>query len=226
MGRRRGRLPREILSPPEIARLLDAPDPTRLFGFSDRAIIELIYCTGIRRAECSGLDRDDLCVQTKSIWVRSGKGNRDRVLPVSNESISRTSAYINALDSGYAPTGPWMFAGLRRRRLGPKGISALVTRFARAVNPRVMGSAHMLRHSMATHLLDGGADIRHIQAILGHSDLNSTAIYTQVSTATLRRAWAAAHPRADVECASPEVPPDKELGIGSRRFGQSVFDDG
>lgn len=212
--RRPRRLPREILSPPEIERILDSPTRHGLIGLRDSAILELIYCTGIRRAECSALDRDDLCRLTGSLWIRSGKGGRDRVLPVSPEAIRRIQRYLALRDRRPGPAGPWMFAGLRHARLGPKGISALVTRHVRATSTRVAGSAHMLRHSMATHLLDGGADIRHIQSLLGHADLNSTAIYTHVSTVTLRRAWQSAHPRAEVGGGEGEI--EAREGAGRR----------
>lgn len=190
-----GRLPRvlrrdeldALLDQPRAA-LVDEPEPRRL---RDDAVLELLYGSGLRVSELCGIRVDD--VQASQALVRVlGKGDKERLVPLSEPSLTAIEAWItrgravmvsSATDS--------LFVNLRGRPLTPRDVRRLLDRRAVApVNP------HALRHTYATHLLDGGADLRTVQELLGHADLGSTQIYTHVSKERLRRVVQETHPRA------------------------------
>lgn len=171
-------------------------DPVAL---RDHAILELLYGSGIRVSELCGLDVDDVDLDRGTARVL-GKGSKERVVPFGSPAQRAVGAYLTrarpellARGSGSAPA---LFLGVRGARIGPRAVYDLVTR---EVGPAVGSSAvgpHTLRHSAATHLLDGGADLRAVQELLGHASLGTTQIYTHVSSERLAAAYRLAHPRA------------------------------
>ncbi|MGI6877602.1 tyrosine recombinase XerC [Microbacterium sp. gxy059] len=171
-------------------------DPVAL---RDHAILETLYGSGVRVAELCGLDLDDVDLDRATVRVL-GKGSRERTAPFGRPAVRALSAYLTrgrpALAARTDETTPAVFLGARGRRIGPRSVYDLV---ARAVGPLVGSSAvgpHALRHSAATHLLDGGADLRAVQELLGHASLGTTQIYTHVSNERLAAAYRQAHPRA------------------------------
>ncbi|KQY99252.1 recombinase XerC [Microbacterium sp. Root53] len=171
-------------------------DPVAL---RDHALLELLYGAGIRVSELCGLDVDDLDLDRGTARVL-GKGSKERVVPFGAPAQRALGAYLTrgrpALAARGAGAGPAVFLGVRGGRMGPRAVYDLVTR---EVGPVVGSSAvgpHTLRHSAATHLLDGGADLRAVQELLGHASLGTTQIYTHVSSERLAAAYRLAHPRA------------------------------
>ncbi|WP_370894941.1 tyrosine recombinase XerC [Janibacter sp. GXQ6167] len=198
--KRGSRLP-EVLSQGGAADLLDvaavAADDDDPIHQRNRAILELLYATGIRVGELCALDRDDLDLDRRVVKVM-GKGRKERVVPFGEPAAE---ALVEWLDHGRprvasADSGPALFLGRRGRRVDPRQVRAVVHELLRHVPDAPDVGPHGLRHSAATHLLEGGADLRMVQELLGHSSLATTQIYTHVSVERLRRSYAQAHPRA------------------------------
>jgi site-specific recombinase XerD len=191
------RLPRAILSEAQARRLMAAPFAPSALGRRDRAILELLYGTGIRVGECERLDTTDLDLQEATLLIRDGKGKKDRAVPLGTQAARALDHYLTdgrpALLSRTSPAALFLARG--GRRLLRQSIEKLVRVHARTamIEPRI--SPHTLRHACATHLLRGGADVRHVQALLGHKSLTTTARYTRVDTKDLREVLERAHPR-------------------------------
>jgi integrase/recombinase XerD len=189
------RLPRGILTESQARRLMAAPFPGSAIGLRDRAILELLYGTGIRLGECVRADVGDLSLTASTLLVRNGKCRKDRLVPVAGRAAAALDTY---LANGRAPltktaADPALFLSRYGRRLSDVGLRAIVVRHSRAVGVQL--TPHALRHTCATHLLRGGADIRHVQQLLGHRSLTTTALYTRVDVNDLRRVIARTHPR-------------------------------
>ena len=192
--RRPRRLP-GALSIPEVERLLAAPHGDTPAALRDRALLELAYATGLRASETVGVDVGDLDEDPGFLRVR-GKGGVERWVPVGGEA---RRAIHEWLERGRprlvrSPAGP-LFVNLRGRRLGRAGFWLILRGHAAAAGLRRKVSPHSLRHSFATHLLEGGADLRVVQELLGHADLATTQIYTRVDTAYLAEVHRTFHPR-------------------------------
>jgi integrase/recombinase XerD len=192
------RLPK-ALPVEDVVRLLDAaglgegPVPLR-----DRALLEVLYSTGARISEVVGLDVDDLDRAEGQVLLR-GKGSKERVVPVGSYALAAVDAYLVRARPALAAHGsgtPALFLNSLGRRLSRQSGWAVLRLAAERAGVRADVSPHTLRHSFATHLLAGGADVRVVQELLGHASVTTTQIYTQVSPETLREVYAAAHPRA------------------------------
>ena len=157
----------------------------------DVAILELFYSSGLRLNELASLNVADLDIYTESVRVL-GKGRKERVCPVGAPALEAVSRYRAAAN---IQTGP-LFINKSRRRISPRSIWLILKRYLRHTSIPIALSPHKLRHSFATHLLDGGADLRSVQALLGHASLSTTQIYTHVTVERLKKAYADAHPRA------------------------------
>jgi integrase/recombinase XerC len=189
------RLPR-VLSEAEVAELLDAPrpgddaEPER--RLRDDALLELLYGSGLRVAELCGLDvaAVDLPARSVTVW---GKGSKQRRVPLSEPSVEALSAYLEGGRRAYLPPAgePAVFLNSRQRRMTPRDVRRVLDR--RSPTPT---HPHALRHTYATHLLDGGADLRVVQELLGHASLRTTEVYTHVSNDRLVGVYQGAHPRA------------------------------
>ena len=157
----------------------------------DVAILELFYSSGLRLNELASLNVADLDIYTESVRVL-GKGRKERVCPVGAPALEAVSRYRAAAN---IQTGP-LFINKSRRRISPRSIWLILKRYLRHTSIPIALSPHKLRHSFATHLLDSGADLRSVQALLGHASLSTTQIYTHVTVERLKKAYADAHPRA------------------------------
>lgn len=188
-----GRLPR-VLDQADVSTLLDGPTPEdepHWRRLRDDAVLEVLYGSGVRVSELCGLDLDalDLSGAAVSVW---GKGSKQRRVPLSGPAVAALRAWLG-IRAEVVPvsTGPALFGNERGVRLTPRDVRRIIDR--RAARPT---HPHALRHSFATHLLDGGADLRAVQELLGHADVATTQRYTHVSNHRLREAYAEAHPRA------------------------------
>jgi integrase/recombinase XerC len=163
----------------------------------DVAIVELLYATGARVSEVCGLDLEDLDFNRNTIRVL-GKGNKERMIPMGAPAVKALNTYINtARPSLTNEKSAWaLFLGARGKRIDQRAVRTIVYEALSALEGVERMGPHALRHSAATHLLEGGADLRTVQEILGHSSLATTQIYTHVSTERLRQAFKQAHPRA------------------------------
>ena len=205
-GGRERPLPRD-LTVELAAGLVDRPDTSTARGLRDRALLEMIYGLGLRLAEIVGLDLGDLDLGQGRVRVL-GKGNRQRVLPLGGCAADALAAYLkDRLDAGVwldledgRLRGPeakqYVFEGRPGRRIGRRTVQQRVAHYAAELAGAAGVSPHTLRHSFATHLLDGGAGIRAVQELLGHRNLSTTQIYTHLGRGRLRAAYDAAHPRA------------------------------
>ena len=194
------RLPRSLPRPlpvDDVRRLLEAPDPTTPAGLRDRAILELLYGSGLRISELTGLDVDDIDVESASLRVL-GKGGKEREVPLGSFASSAVTGYLTrgrpALASG-ASRGA-LFLNARGGRLSRQSCARSLTRYVRLAGIDRRVTLHTLRHSFATHLLEGGADVRVVQELLGHASVATTQIYTLVTSQHLREVYESAHPRA------------------------------
>lgn len=163
----------------------------------DLAIVELLYGTGIRVSELVGIDLQDIDRERYTLRV-IGKGNRERIVPIGNPAMRAVDSW---LESGRpflanAISGAAVFIGSRGKRIDPRVVRDIVYEATAAIGKEMRVGPHALRHSAATHLLEGGADLRTVQEILGHSSLSTTQIYTHVTEERLKRAYEQAHPRA------------------------------
>lgn len=190
------RLP-DVLSIGQIDALLGQPFPATAAGERDRAILEVLYGCGLRASECCGLDRDDCLLDEGCLRIR-GKGGKERIAPISGCALEALSSYLEKARPRLAdprrPTAA-VFLNARGGRLSRQSVHAIVARAGHAIGCTDL-HPHTLRHSFATHLLEGGADLRAIQEMLGHSDISTTQIYTHVDRSHIREEYLAAHPRA------------------------------
>jgi integrase/recombinase XerD len=214
------RLPQEALSPAEVAKLLALPDVADPLGVRDRAMLELFYSTGLRRAELCRLELPDLNTERGTIHVRLGKGRKDRMVPVGRRAIDWLERYLKEVRPRLCldTRTPALFLTGYGEAFNPDVVSRMVSAWLKQAGLKRQGCCHVLRHSCATHMLENGADIRFIQQLLGHEKLDTTAIYTEVSIKQLQEVHARCHPSARSDAAgSPPAPPEQAShGAGER----------
>ncbi len=181
----------------EVEALLAAPSGEDPIGIRDRALLELLYATGARVSEATGLDVDDL--RAGEVLRLRGKGDKERIVPVGSFARAAVDAYLTRVRPALAAKStatPKLFLGARGRPLSRQSAWLVIQKAAEAANLTAHVSPHTLRHSFATHLLQGGADVRVVQELLGHASVTTTQIYTHVSADALRDIYQSAHPRA------------------------------
>ncbi len=187
-----------VLTEEQAATLMAVPDPAAgPVGLRDRAVLEVLYATGLRVGELVGLDIDDLD-RGRRLVRAVGKGDKERSVPLGQPAVVAVEAWLTGGRPRLAtPTsGPALFLGARGGRLDQRAVRSMVTRYLGEVSGAAPLGPHGLRHSAATHLLAGGADLRSVQELLGHATLTTTQIYTHVSVERLRASYERAHPRA------------------------------
>jgi integrase/recombinase XerD len=181
-----------------VTRLLEAPSTEDPRGVRDRALLELLYSTGARISEVVGLDVDDVDAEQRTV-VLTGKGGKQRLVPVGRPALAALDAYRVRSRPGFAVRGrgtPALFLNARGARLSRQSAWNVLRETAEFAGITAEISPHTLRHSFATHLLDGGADLRVVQELLGHASVTTTQIYTMVTVDRLREVYATSHPRA------------------------------
>jgi integrase/recombinase XerD len=190
------RLPRHVLSPAEVESILSQPDLRTAAGLRDRAILETFYSTGMRRRELALLDLEDVDLERGLVRIRYGKGDKQRLVPLGSRAASWLDKYLQEVRPRLVqdPQERAVFVSLLGPALSPDWLSRRVSRYVGAAGLGPIGSCHLFRHSMATSMLDNGAELRFIQQMLGHEQLTSTQIYTHVAVAKLKQVHAATHP--------------------------------
>ena len=187
----------DVLSRDQVSAILDAPPDDEPVGIRDRAILELLYASGLRVSELTGLDTDR--VDLPGLQVRViGKGNKERRVPMGEEARERLQRYLAGPRDAWTAGHPVaaVFVSQRGRRLTRESVWRLVRRWAGVAEVAARVTPHTFRHSFATHLLEGGADLRVVQTLLGHASISTTQLYTHLTGERLREVYARAHPRA------------------------------
>jgi integrase/recombinase XerD len=189
-------LPATILGASRVQEIVSLADTGTALGIRDRAILETLYSSGIRRSELVGLGLADVDPAEWVVMVRRGKGRKDRLVPLGESASHWISRFLCESRPAFATaeSGGALFVDEFGRPLTPRYLGDLVRRYLDQGGVSTRGSCHVFRHAMATHMLDNGADIRHIQAMLGHARLETTQIYTRVSIVKLKQVHAATHP--------------------------------
>lgn len=189
------RLPK-LLSVDEMLRLLDAPDPSTPRGLRDRAMLSLMYATGLRVSELCRLQIGDVD-RARGFLSAFGKGRKRRLVPIGDIALDRLTDYLEGARPLVArPNETTLFVSPRGGALTRQGFWKIVGQYALKAGITKTISPHQLRHSFATHLLENGADLRSVQAMLGHESLSTTEIYTHVAKDHVKKAHAKSHPRA------------------------------
>ncbi len=177
----------------QVETLLRAPDSSNLLGCRDKVILELLYGSGLRVSELVGLNRENLDLDSGLIRVL-GKGSKERVVPVTNYALQAIKTYLQKRSD----PNQVLLLNYQGTRLSERSVRRILDKLVTKVSLEQHVNPHMLRHSFATHLLDGGADLRSVQELLGHKKLSSTQIYTHLTRERLREVFSQAHPRAKV----------------------------
>lgn len=196
MPRLPDRMPREVLTVREVELVLQQPDVRDVYGLRDRAILEVLYSTGIRRGELCTLLMHDVDVERGTLLVREGKGRRDRMVPLGKRAMEWVDRYLAKSRPQLVvdPDPLLLFLSRFGEGLSLDSASALASGYIEAAQVGKKGSCHLFRHSVATAMLENGADIRFIQALLGHRGLDTTAMYTRVAIGKLKEIHTATHP--------------------------------
>ncbi len=201
------RLPKHVLSAAEAEQVVNQADVDEDLGVRDRAILETLYSTGIRRMEVIGLHLFDLDVERGTIMVRQGKGKKDRMIPIGDRAAAWIDKYVTDVRPSLVvePDDGTLFLTNTGDPFTPNRLTQLVRNYVDAAGVGKRGACHLFRHTMATIMLENGADIRFIQEMLGHAELSTTQIYTQVSIKKLKEIHTATHPSARVSRESADV---------------------
>ncbi|MCI0573897.1 MAG: site-specific tyrosine recombinase XerC, partial [Myxococcaceae bacterium] len=198
LPRQEKRLPAAVLTRAEAEAVLGQPDIRTTLGLRDRAILEVLYSTGLRRKEVAALTAYNLDFERGTLMVRLGKGQKDRMVPIGERALAWVEKYLADARPQLVvePDPGHLFLTEAGEELHPDTLSSLVRQHVEASGIAKKGACHLFRHTMATLMLEGGADIRFIQAMLGHADLTSTEVYTRVSIQKLKGIHSATHPGA------------------------------
>ncbi len=195
------RLPKHVLTIPEVEQVLQQPDIADPIGLRDRAILEVLYSCGIRRAEVIHLKLYDLDAERGTLLIRQGKGKKDRFVPIGERAIAWVQKYIREARSQLVtePDLGTLFLTGAGEEISPDHLTLTIGSYVHNANLGKTGACHLFRHTMATLMLEGGADVRYIQQMLGHAELSTTEIYTHVSIRALKQVHTATHPGAALD---------------------------
>lgn len=192
----------KTLSVEQVQALIESPNPESPDGLRDRAFLEFLYSTGARVSEATGVDLDEIAqLRETGVLVLTGKGNKQRIVPVGHFALTAIDAYLSRVRPAYLSQGtgtPALFVNSRGRRLSRQSAYAIIKQASdrASLSELFEISPHTLRHSFATHLLNGGADVRVVQELLGHASVTTTQIYTHVTQDAMREVFMTSHPRA------------------------------
>jgi len=201
LPRKAQHIPRNVLNASEVEAVIKEVDLGWWLGLRDRAMLEMLYSTGMRRFELCRLQCRDIFMESGVVLIREGKGRKDRMVPIGERALGWVEKYKRDLRPVLVvrEDEETLFLSFRGRPLAPANLNKVVSDYVKAAGIGKEGSCHMFRHSMATLMLENGADIRYIQQILGHSSLETTRIYTHVSIRKLKEVHAATHPGARLQ---------------------------
>lgn len=198
LPRKLKRLPRAVLTAGEVERVMAAVQLDTPVGLRDRAMLEVLYATGMRRMEIARLELGDVDAERCVVLIREGKGGKDRLIPLGERALHWLREYLDHAreEIAWNQDDKTLFLGNEGMPLSPMWLSTVIARRVDAAELGKRGGCHLFRHTMATLMLEGGADIRHIQAMLGHAEISTTQIYTQVAIRQLQQVHAMTHPGA------------------------------
>ncbi len=190
------KLPR-VLTPQEVDLLMEQPNCSQSTGIRDKAMLEVIYATGIRVSELISLDLEHINIESGFIRCR-GKGNKERIIPIGSLAVRHVENYLAGCRGRLVRNGneSALFVNQHGKRMTRQGFWKILKKYAREAGINKHITPHTLRHSFATHLLENGADLRSVQEMLGHADISTTQIYTQVTRSRIREVYEKTHPRA------------------------------
>jgi integrase/recombinase XerD len=196
LPRKEHRLPKNVLSHTQVEAIMNVPDLSDPMGLRDRTILEVLYSTGIRRSELCNLNQGDVQPDRGIVRINQGKGRRDRFVPIGERALRWIDKYVIEARPRLCPSinNPSLFLNTWGERMNPSRIGTQVHAIIEKADVGIVGSCHVFRHSFATVLLENGCDIRHIQVMLGHSKLETTAIYTHLNIQQLKDAHERCHP--------------------------------
>jgi integrase/recombinase XerD len=195
------RLPKYVLTANEADRIISLPDITTPFGLRDRAMLEVLYSTGMRRSELAHLSIYSIDPERGIVVIRQGKGKKDRVVPIGERALAWVQKYLDEARPQLVaePDDGLMFLAYTGQPFSPDLLTRWVAEYVDAADIGKHGSCHLFRHSVATLMLEGGADIRYVQEMLGHASIETTQFYTKVSIRQLKAIHSATHPSAKLE---------------------------
>lgn len=230
LPRQEKRLPKHVLTIEESEQVLAQPDLRDAMGLRDRAILETLYSTGIRRMEVVNLTVYDLDLERGTLMVRQGKGKKDRMVPIGERAVAWLERYLNDIRPGLVvpPDDATFFLTSGGEPLSPNRLTQLVREYVDAAAIGKRGACHLFRHTMATLMLENGADIRYIQEMLGHAELSTTQIYTRVSIRRLKTVHALTHPGAMLargNANAADVPPLAKTDGADELFSRLAAED-
>jgi len=212
LPRKELRLPKNVLSASDVEAVMNVPDIGTALGVRDRAILEVLYSTGVRRTELCNLNQADLDFDRGVVRIEQGKGSKDRYAPIGERAVRWVEKYLGEVRPKLCPglNEPALFLNTQGRRINPNRLGSQVHQIIKTAGIGKKGSCHLLRHTFATLLLEGGCDVRYVQEMLGHSKLETTAVYTHVSIRTLKEMHAKYHPARLPEASRPASACDNE----------------
>ena len=195
-------LPRNILTPNEARRVIEAPDTRTVLGYRDRAILEVLYATGIRKNELMNLCLENVNLDEELLRINAGKGGKDRVVPLTAVACSFLETYVKAVRPQLLgkKKSPRLFISLRGQPMARNTVGTVVEKYAARAKVKKRVTCHLWRHSCATHLLQNKANLRHVQEILGHKSLATTERYLHLTITELKEAHRRFHPREKAGC--------------------------
>jgi integrase/recombinase XerD len=216
------RLPKHVLTTSEVEQVMRQPNLDEPMGVRDRAILETLYSTGMRRRELMGLSLFDLDRERGTVMIRQGKGKKDRMIPIGERAVRWIDRYQNEVrpELVVGRDHATLFLTHTGEPFTPNRLTQLVREYIRAADLGRSGSCHLFRHTMPTLMLENGADIRYIQAMLGHAELSTTQIYTQVSIRKLKEIHSATHPG---KVRMPRVPAHAEARAADEPTADDVL---
>lgn len=191
-------LPKALFTQCEVEKILSLPLLFGINGYRDRVVMETFYATGIRRTELLSLDMDDVNLTEQLLRVNRGKGNKERIVPISERTCQWIAMYLSKIRPRIAliSSGSALFLANNGKRYRAGKLSEMVGRYVKLSGMKRRGACHLFRHATATIMLDNGAELRHVQEMLGHADISTTQIYTHVSRAKLTEVYNKSHPSA------------------------------
>ena len=205
------RLPKAVLTRDEVNRMIEAPDTTKLAGIRDRAVLEVLYSTGIRIGELCGLAADDVDTGNNVLRINKGKGKKDRIVPIGQTAAEWVKRYLQEVRAEFAgkQSAKELFLGRRGVPLRSTGVGFIMKKSVKKAGIEKRVTPHTMRHTCATHMMASGADIIHVQHLLGHADISTTQIYVRVAQREVKEMHVQCHP-SEREKAPDALPlPDK-----------------
>lgn len=220
LPRRQRRLPAHVLTVAEVEKIMTTPNTKEPLELRDRAILEVLWATGMRRVELVGLDLYDVDTERQTVHIRQGKGNKERYVPIGERALAWVEKYLDVVrpDLFVGDSEQALFVTRLGERMAPDSLTERVRRYVRESGVGKKGACHLFRHAMATTMIELGADVRILQEMLGHAKLDTTAIYTHISITKLREVYMKTHPAAKLGRPIPTAAGGQAAGVDAQEL--------